>query len=95
MLVMYVYYYLINIAVLHEIMCVAGKGITSYALSPGHIFNDNNKQILPPITTSDIGFEILRLLFKPISRNATEGAQTSICCAVDSRLQNESGKFYE
>ncbi len=33
-------------------------------------------------------------VFSPLFKDAEHGAQTSICCAVDERLANESGLYY-
>lgn len=41
---------------------------------------------------------IMRNLFRPVTwmlfKNLKDGAQTTIYCAVDERLDNESGKYY-
>ncbi|MEQ2303147.1 hypothetical protein AMECASPLE_013709 [Ameca splendens] len=68
-----------------------GTGVTTYSLHPGVIRTELGRHFLPTIPLWK------RVLYKPFSffiKNPTEGAQTTIYCAVEESLQNESGFYY-
>lgn len=68
-----------------------GTGITTYALHPGAVTTDLQREV--PFIDTWIG-TVLRILAWPFWKDARQGAQTTICCAVDENLANESGKYY-
>lgn len=75
-------------------MAVTGSGVTTYSLHPGLIFTDIFKTAFPPITTNEYTYRIMEFLLSPVNKNVWEGAQTTICCAVDSKLEHVTGKYY-
>jgi retinol dehydrogenase-12 len=72
-----------------------GTGVTAYSLHPGvvrtNIFHRRAESY-------GIWFTVLRYLFRPLVwltfKNAKQGAQTTIYCAVDEELKNSSGNYY-
>uniref|UniRef100_A0A1A8EE07 Uncharacterized protein n=1 Tax=Nothobranchius kadleci TaxID=1051664 RepID=A0A1A8EE07_NOTKA len=68
-----------------------GTGVTAYSLHPGVIRTELARHMLPTIPLWK------RIVYKPVVffiKNPTQGAQTTIYCAVDESLQNESGLYY-
>ncbi|XP_024138416.1 retinol dehydrogenase 12 [Oryzias melastigma] len=68
-----------------------GTGVTTYSLHPGVIKTELGRHFMPTISLWK------RVLFKPFSffiKSASQGAQTTIYCAVEEKLQNESGLYY-
>ncbi|KAM4553003.1 retinol dehydrogenase 12-like isoform 1-T1 [Fundulus diaphanus] len=66
-------------------------GVTTYSLHPGVIRTELGRHFLPTIALWR------RVLYTPFSffiKNPTEGAQTTIYCAVEESLQKESGLYY-
>ncbi len=70
-----------------------GTGVTTYSLHPGNIYTDIIREV-KFLTYPGIK-DIARVLSSPFLKDRVHGAQTTICCAVDERLANESGKYYE
>jgi NAD(P)-dependent dehydrogenase (short-subunit alcohol dehydrogenase family) len=62
-----------------------GTGVTTYALHPGVIASDIWRKVPWPV----------RSLMKLRMRSPEEGAKTSLYCATDPSLANESGHYYE
>lgn len=70
-----------------------GTGVTAYTLHPGVIQTELTRNVESSIErflTSMVSFPPVSYLLKTPS----EGAQTSICCAVDKALENQSGLYY-
>uniref|UniRef100_A0A3P9IAR0 Si:ch211-107o10.3 n=1 Tax=Oryzias latipes TaxID=8090 RepID=A0A3P9IAR0_ORYLA len=68
-----------------------GTGVTTYSLHPGVIKTELGRHFLPTIPLWK------RVLYKPFSffiKSSSQGAQTTIYCAVEEKLQNESGLYY-
>ncbi|XP_013859005.1 retinol dehydrogenase 11 isoform X2 [Austrofundulus limnaeus] len=68
-----------------------GTGVTTYSLHPGVIRTELGRYFMPTIPLWK------RIVYKPFSffiKSPTEGAQTTIYCAVEESLQNESGFYY-
>lgn len=68
-----------------------GTGITAYSLHPGVIQTEIGRHFWPTLPLWK------RVVCMPITffiKNPTEGAQTTIYCAVEESLQNESGLYY-
>ncbi|XP_024859457.1 retinol dehydrogenase 14-like isoform X2 [Kryptolebias marmoratus] len=68
-----------------------GTGVTAYSLHPGVILTELGRHLLPTIPLWK------RTMYKAFAffiKNPTEGAQTTIYCAVEETLQNESGLYY-
>ncbi|XP_038124844.1 retinol dehydrogenase 12-like [Cyprinodon tularosa] len=68
-----------------------GTGVTTYSLHPGVIRTELGRHFFPNMALWK------RVLYTPLSffiKNPREGAQTTIYCAVEESLQNESGLYY-
>ncbi|XP_041853723.1 retinol dehydrogenase 13-like [Melanotaenia boesemani] len=68
-----------------------GTGVTTYSLHPGIIRTELARHFWPAIPLWK------RVMYTPIVfliKSPTAGAQTTIYCAVDESLQNESGLYY-
>jgi NAD(P)-dependent dehydrogenase (short-subunit alcohol dehydrogenase family) len=63
---------------------LAGSGVTTYALHPGVIASDIWRRVPWPART----------VMKLTMRSTAEGAQTSLYCATDPGLAQESGDYY-
>ena len=69
----------------------AGTGVTTYSLHPGVIRTELGRHFWPTIPLWK------RIVYTPLMlflKSPTEGAQTTIHCAVEESLQNESGLYY-
>lgn len=69
----------------------AGSGVTTYSLHPGVIRTELGRHFWPKIPLWK------RIVYKPLMffiKTPKEGAQTTIHCAVEESLQNESGLYY-
>jgi len=70
-----------------------GSGVTAYSLHPGIIQTEltrNVESTIERFLTAMVSFPPFSYLLKtPI-----EGAQTTICCAVDKALEHQSGLYY-
>ncbi len=64
-----------------------GTGVTTYSLHPGVILTEMPRN-LPWY------MKALVYTFSMFFKDREHGAQTSICCAVDEKLANESGLYY-
>ncbi len=64
---------------------LAGTGVTTYSLHPGVIASDIWRKVPWPV----------RPLMKLRMRTPEEGAKTSLYCATDPGLADESGHYYE
>jgi hypothetical protein len=69
---------------------LTGSGITTYSLNPGLIYTEILKSVY-----SDFVYDIMSYPYSLISKTTWEGAQTTVCCAVDSKLAHDTGKYYE
>ncbi|XP_071388307.1 retinol dehydrogenase 12-like [Centroberyx affinis] len=68
-----------------------GTGVTTYSLHPGVIRTELGRHFWPTMPLwKRVVFTPLMLLIK----SPKEGAQTTIHCAVEESLQNESGLYY-
>ena len=70
-----------------------GTKVTTYSLHPGAIRTELTRH-LSVITDYAIGRALFYILSWPLIKEPWNGAQTTICCAVDSALASESGKYY-
>lgn len=68
-----------------------GTGVTTYSLHPGVIRTELGRHLWPtmPLWKRAIYTPLMFLIKSP-----SEGAQTTIYCAVEESLQNESGLYY-
>ncbi|XP_070686194.1 retinol dehydrogenase 13-like [Pempheris klunzingeri] len=68
-----------------------GTGVTTYSLHPGVIRTELGRHLWPalPLWKKVVYTPLMFLIKSP-----TEGAQTTIYCAVEESLQNESGLYY-
>lgn len=80
---------------------LAGSGVTTYALHPGAILTDIGVDRSSNQDTKGIWlmYAMAQLpdFIQPLTfafKSLAEGAQTSICCAVNEELAAESGLFY-
>jgi DUF971 family protein len=69
----------------------SGTEVTTYVVNPGLVATEALRY------TDDSMFhgarQLLRIL-SPMAKTATQGAQTSIYCAVDEKVAAESGLYY-
>ena len=69
-----------------------GSGVTTYSVHPGIVRTELSRHVKETFGTA---FFILAQLFLPLYKTVENGAQTSICCAVDTGLQGQTGKYYK
>lgn len=68
-----------------------GSGVTTYSLHPGIVRTELGRHFLSKIPLwKRVVYTPLRFLIK----SPTEGAQTTIYCAVEESLQDKSGLYY-
>ncbi|KAG7216048.1 hypothetical protein INR49_007800 [Caranx melampygus] len=68
-----------------------GTGVTTYSLHPGVIRTELGRHFWPTMPLWK------RVVYTPLMfliKSPTEGAQTTIFCAVEESLQNQSGLYY-
>ncbi|KAF3854797.1 hypothetical protein F7725_022852, partial [Dissostichus mawsoni] len=68
-----------------------GTGVTSYSLHPGVIRTELGRHMWPEMP---LWKKVVFTPFMFLIKSPTEGAQTTIYCAVEESLQNESGLYY-
>lgn len=76
---------------LRPVLSFVGSGVTTYSLHPGVIRTELGRHLWPTIPLWK------RLMYTPLMlliKSPNEGAQTTIYCAVDESLQNQSGLYY-
>ena len=76
-----------------SLFCTAGTKTMVYSLHPGTIRTELTRHV-SFITNYAIGRQLYYYLSWPFMKEPWNGAQTTICCAVDSKLETESGKYY-
>ncbi|XP_060920475.1 retinol dehydrogenase 12, like [Labrus mixtus] len=64
-----------------------GTGVTTYSLHPGVVKTDLWRHLNGPQ-------QVLMKMASPFTKNSSQGAQTSIYCAVEPSLEKESGGYY-
>ncbi|XP_036374681.1 retinol dehydrogenase 12-like [Megalops cyprinoides] len=64
-----------------------GTGVTVYALHPGIVQTELGRHLNTPL-------KVAYTIVKPFLKTPVQGAQTSIYCAVEPALENESGHYY-
>ncbi|XP_029979694.1 retinol dehydrogenase 12, like [Sphaeramia orbicularis] len=64
-----------------------GTGVTTYSLHPGVVQTDLWRHLSGPQ-------QLVMKIVSPFTKNSTQGAQTSIYCAVEPTLEKESGGYY-
>ncbi|XP_008306374.1 retinol dehydrogenase 12-like [Cynoglossus semilaevis] len=64
-----------------------GTGVTVYAVHPGVVQTDLWRHLSSPR-------QLAMKLVSPFTKDSVQGAQTSIYCAVEPTLENESGGYY-
>lgn len=64
-----------------------GTGVTAYSLHPGVVQTDLWRHLNGPQ-------QFVMKVASPFTKNSTQGAQTSIYCAVEPSLEKESGGYY-
>ncbi|CAL1597277.1 unnamed protein product [Knipowitschia caucasica] len=64
-----------------------GTSVSAYSLHPGVVQTDLWRHLNGPQ-------QFVMKVARPFTKNSTEGAQTSIYCAVEPSLENESGGYY-
>uniref|UniRef100_A0A3Q2EE71 Retinol dehydrogenase 12, like n=1 Tax=Cyprinodon variegatus TaxID=28743 RepID=A0A3Q2EE71_CYPVA len=64
-----------------------GTGVTTYSLHPGVVRTDLWRHLSAPE-------RFFINLAKPFTKDSTQGAQTTIYCAVEPSLEKESGGYY-
>ena len=76
--------------ILEILFCLAGTGVTTYALHPGAIATDLQRHS----GTMNIIFAAAFPLIRLFSKTPEQGAQTNIYCAVDEKAGQETGLYY-
>jgi len=69
-----------------------GSGVRVYSLHPGVVKTELSRHFKN--TFGNVLFYLAKV-FAPLYKTPESGAQTSICCAVDPALENETGKYYK
>ncbi|XP_072307203.1 retinol dehydrogenase 12-like [Eucyclogobius newberryi] len=64
-----------------------GTGVTAYSLHPGVVQTDLWRHLNGPQ-------QFVMKVVSPFTKSSIDGAQTSIYCAVEPSLENESGGYY-
>ncbi|XP_059182879.1 retinol dehydrogenase 12, like [Centropristis striata] len=64
-----------------------GTGVTAYSLHPGVVQTDLWRHLSGPQA-------FVMKMVSPFTKNSSQGAQTSIYCAVEPSLEKESGGYY-
>lgn len=64
-----------------------GTGVTAYSLHPGVVQTDLWRHLSGPQ-------QIMMKVVSPFTKSSSQGAQTSIYCAVEPSLEKESGGYY-
>ncbi|XP_023127127.2 retinol dehydrogenase 12-like [Amphiprion ocellaris] len=64
-----------------------GTGVTCYALHPGAVKTDLQRHVSGPMY-------LIMMFIRPFFKTAVQGAQTTIYCAVEPSLENETGQYY-
>ncbi|XP_074477817.1 retinol dehydrogenase 12, like [Sebastes fasciatus] len=64
-----------------------GTGVTTYSLHPGVVQTDLWRHLSGPQ-------QFVMKMVSPFTKNSSQGAQTSIYCAVEPSLAKESGGYY-
>lgn len=64
-----------------------GTGVTTYSLHPGVVKTDLWRHLSGPQ-------QAVMKVFSPFTKNSSQGAQTSIYCAVEPSLEKETGGYY-
>ena len=97
---------LANVLFLYEVgKRLKGTGVTTYSLHPGAILTDLGVDRISGVDMFGINrngglsqmISSLPEFIQPLSfplKTAAEGAQTTICCAVNEELADESGLYY-
>merc|ERR1719397_514541 len=67
-----------------------GEGINVYALHPGVIATELGRHIRDYLGI----FSVALYIFRPFLKTPESGAQTTIYCAVEESLSQETGKYY-
>ena len=67
-----------------------GSGVTVYCLHPGVIATELGRHIREYLGI----FSLALLLLRPFIKSPESGAQTTIFCAVEEKLREETGKYY-
>ncbi|XP_023129563.2 retinol dehydrogenase 12-like [Amphiprion ocellaris] len=64
-----------------------GTDVTTYSLHPGVVQTDLWRHLTGPQ-------QFIMKIAKPFTKNSVQGAQTTIYCAVEPSLVNETGQYY-
>ncbi|KAF4095909.1 retinol dehydrogenase 12 [Onychostoma macrolepis] len=64
-----------------------GSGVTVYSLHPGVVQSELFRNLSKPV-------QIAVKVFSPFTKTTVQGAQTTIYCSVEPKLDNESGGYY-
>lgn len=76
------------------LFAIAGSGITTYSLHPGVIVTSLFDNGLQAVVGDGFLYRLIFAAAIPFTKTTVQGAQTSICCAVDKQLENTTGKYY-
>ena len=68
--------------------------VTAYSLHPGMVQTEVGRHLFRKYPFLGIAIEILQPLLRIPFKNSKEGAQTTICCAVEEGLEKFSGEYF-
>ena len=84
-----------NIAYTKELhMRYNANNVTSYSLHPGVVETDIQRHLFEEYPALRTISKILRPMIKIFMKNSKEGAQTTVCCAVEEGLEKFSGEYF-
>ena len=69
------------------------SGVSVYCLHPGTVKTEVGRHVKE--SSGFLMYSLLQIVFHVFSKTPESGAQTSIYCAVEESLENETGKYYE
>jgi len=72
---------------------LTGTKVMTYSVHPGLILTEISRHV-SIVTDYAVGRMLQYYISWPFIKEPWNGAQTTICCAVDSSLASESGKYY-
>eukprot|EP00090_Calanus_glacialis_P022694 TRINITY_DN34985_c0_g1_i1.p1 TRINITY_DN34985_c0_g1~~TRINITY_DN34985_c0_g1_i1.p1 ORF type:complete len:322 (+),score=97.81 TRINITY_DN34985_c0_g1_i1:60-1025(+) len=69
------------------------SGVSVYCLHPGTVKTEVARHVKE--SSGFLVYSLMRIVLPLLSKTPQNGAQTSIYCAVEETLENETGKYYE
>ena len=70
------------------------NNVTSYSLHPGVVETEIQRHLLEEYPILRTTSKILKPIIRIVMKNSKEGAQTTVCCAVEEGLEKFSGEYF-